>query len=248
MSCDRHTDAIVDHACGAEIAAEAAAHLDGCAACRRMFDEQLRLVRDLDGQVALALPIEPSPRFVPEAMARVDRAAVGAAPPCGGAARQRRQPFSCSSRSARCGPASDGARINPRPRLLPLCRRPSLTPTPSPTMPSASPGANLPADRFASARGAPAGHRGPVEPVETDVVVPASGVAGAGALPGPRARWRTRRVNASQLGRDRRCRLPLSSSSSRSRSTRWLSRMSKPESARSTDANLEPDKECAHEK
>ena len=64
MSCDRHTDAIVDHACGAEIAAEAAAHLDGCAACRRMFDEQLRLVRDLDGQVALALQIEPSPRFV----------------------------------------------------------------------------------------------------------------------------------------------------------------------------------------
>mgnify|MGYP006337241085 CR=1 FL=1 len=77
MSCDRHTDAIVDHACGAEIAADAAAHLDGCAACRRMFDEQLRLVRDLDEQTALALEIDPSPRFVPEALARVDRAAFG---------------------------------------------------------------------------------------------------------------------------------------------------------------------------
>jgi hypothetical protein len=77
MSCDRHTDAIVDHACGAEIAADAAAHLDGCAACRRMFDEQRRLVRDLDEQMALALGIEPSPRFVPAAMAQVERAAFG---------------------------------------------------------------------------------------------------------------------------------------------------------------------------
>ena len=43
MSCDRHTSAIVDHACGADITAEAAAHLDGCAACRGVFDEQRRL-------------------------------------------------------------------------------------------------------------------------------------------------------------------------------------------------------------
>jgi hypothetical protein len=77
MSCDRHTDAIVDHACGAEIAAEAAVHLDGCAACRRLFDEQHRLVRDLDQQMALALEIEPSPRFVPGVLARVERPAFG---------------------------------------------------------------------------------------------------------------------------------------------------------------------------
>ncbi len=75
MSCDRHTDAIVDHACGADIAAEAAAHLDGCAACRRMFDEQRRLLQDLDERLALALSIEPSPRFVPEVLARVERSA-----------------------------------------------------------------------------------------------------------------------------------------------------------------------------
>jgi hypothetical protein len=77
MSCDRHTDAIIDHACGADITAEAAAHLDGCAACRRVFDEQRRLVQDLDGQLALALEVEPSPRFVPGVLARVERPAFG---------------------------------------------------------------------------------------------------------------------------------------------------------------------------
>ena len=77
MSCERHTDAIVDHACGAEIAADAAAHLDSCAACRRIFDEQLRLLQDLDERLELALSIEPSPRFVPADLARVERSAFG---------------------------------------------------------------------------------------------------------------------------------------------------------------------------
>ena len=75
MSCDRHTNAIVDHACGAEIAAEAAAHLNACATCRQMFHEQRHLLQDLDERLALALSIEPSPRFVPVALARVDRSA-----------------------------------------------------------------------------------------------------------------------------------------------------------------------------
>ena len=73
MSCDRHTDAIIDHACGAEIADDAAAHLAGCADCHRLFDEQRRMVRALDEELQLALAIEPSARFVPDVLARVER-------------------------------------------------------------------------------------------------------------------------------------------------------------------------------
>jgi hypothetical protein len=76
MSCDRYTAAIVDHACGAEIAADAAAHLRTCGTCRRMFDEQVRLVQDLDQELQRALAIEPSARFVPDAMAGVERSAL----------------------------------------------------------------------------------------------------------------------------------------------------------------------------
>lgn len=75
MSCDRYTGAIVDHACGAEIAADAAAHLRGCAVCSRMFDEQRRLLQDLDQELQIALAIEPSARFLAEAMAGVERSA-----------------------------------------------------------------------------------------------------------------------------------------------------------------------------
>jgi hypothetical protein len=77
MSCERHTSAIVDHACGAEIAADAAAHLEACDACGRMFDEQLRLLQDLDHQLEEALAIQPSARFVPDVLARVERPAFG---------------------------------------------------------------------------------------------------------------------------------------------------------------------------
>ena len=75
MSCDRYTGAIVDHACGAEIAADAAAHLNVCAACRRMFDDQRRLLQDLDQELEVALAIEPSARFVADAMAGMQRSA-----------------------------------------------------------------------------------------------------------------------------------------------------------------------------
>lgn len=73
MSCERHAREIVDHACGAEIAADAAAHLEACEACRRMFDEQCRLLQDLDHQLEEALAIQPSARFVPDVLARVER-------------------------------------------------------------------------------------------------------------------------------------------------------------------------------
>ncbi len=202
MSCDRHTDAIVDHACGAEIAAEAAAHLDGCAACRRMFDEQLRLVRDLDGQVALALQIEPSPRFVPEARARVERAAFGRRTTMwwGGAAAAAAVLMLVTFGSLRSGERR--GEEQPAAAVASIVPAPVADPTPPPTMPSASPAAMSPADRFAPARGSPAGHRGSVEPDRHRRRRSGFRVAGAGALPGPRARWRTRRVNASQLGRD----------------------------------------------
>jgi hypothetical protein len=73
MSCERHTSAIVDHACGAEIAADAAAHLTSCPHCGRLFDEQVRLLQDLDRQLQAALKIEPSARFVSDVVARVER-------------------------------------------------------------------------------------------------------------------------------------------------------------------------------
>lgn len=74
MSC-RYTDAIVDHACGAEIAADAAEHLKVCAACGRLFNEQRRLLEDLDQELQDALAIEPSARFVADAMAGAGRSA-----------------------------------------------------------------------------------------------------------------------------------------------------------------------------
>lgn len=73
MSRDRYTVAIADHACGAEIATEAAAHLRACGACSRMFDEQRHLLQDLDQELQRALAIEPSSRFVPDVMAGLMR-------------------------------------------------------------------------------------------------------------------------------------------------------------------------------
>lgn len=71
MSCERYTSAIVDHACGAEIETDAAEHLSSCPACRRVFDEQRRVLMDLAQQLELALRIEPSAGFVPDVMSRV---------------------------------------------------------------------------------------------------------------------------------------------------------------------------------
>jgi hypothetical protein len=71
MSCDRYRDAIVDHACGAEIAGEAKAHLEQCVDCQQTFALQARATARLDRELEAALAVQPSPRFVSETMARV---------------------------------------------------------------------------------------------------------------------------------------------------------------------------------
>jgi hypothetical protein len=64
MSCERFRDAITDHACGAEISAEAAAHLAGCADCRDAFDANRRALADVNAELERALSVAPSPEFV----------------------------------------------------------------------------------------------------------------------------------------------------------------------------------------
>ena len=76
MSCDRYTDAIVDHACGADLAADAAAHLRGCAACRRIFEEQRQLLQGLDSDLQAALAIEPSAWFEAQTLAGLERSPI----------------------------------------------------------------------------------------------------------------------------------------------------------------------------
>lgn len=76
MSCDRYTDAIVDHACGADLADDAAAHLRGCAACRRIFEEQRQLLRGLDSDLQAALAIEPSAWFEAQTLAGLERSPI----------------------------------------------------------------------------------------------------------------------------------------------------------------------------
>ena len=73
MSCERYANAIADHACGAEISGDAAAHLEICGSCRQLLEAQRRSMADLDRELALALEIEPSAEFVPDVMARVRR-------------------------------------------------------------------------------------------------------------------------------------------------------------------------------
>jgi hypothetical protein len=80
MSCQRYASEITDHACGAEIAPDAAEHLRVCASCRALFDEQRRVLGDMDRELQLALAVEPSERFASGVRARVERApAVGGA-------------------------------------------------------------------------------------------------------------------------------------------------------------------------
>ena len=73
MSCDRYTEAIADHACGAELADEAAAHVRGCSACRRMLEEQRQVLQGLDGDLQEALAIEPSAWFEAQTLAAIQR-------------------------------------------------------------------------------------------------------------------------------------------------------------------------------
>ena len=73
MSCDRYTDAIVDHACGADLADDAAAHLRGCPACRRTLEEQRQVLQGLDSDLQEALAIEPSAWFEAQTLAGLER-------------------------------------------------------------------------------------------------------------------------------------------------------------------------------
>jgi hypothetical protein len=74
MSCERYAEAIVDHACGADLPPDAAAHLRACDACTALFHEQRRLIDGLDGELRTALAIEPSPQFAPRVRAAIETA------------------------------------------------------------------------------------------------------------------------------------------------------------------------------
>ncbi len=74
MSCERYAQAIEDHACGADLAAAAAAHLDSCMRCAAAFEAQRRALEDLDAELQRGVAIDPSPAFAPGVRAGIDRA------------------------------------------------------------------------------------------------------------------------------------------------------------------------------
>jgi hypothetical protein len=74
MSCERYTEAIADHACGADLPADAAAHLHACAACAAMFEEERHAIDRMDRELQLALAIEPSAHFERAVHARIEAA------------------------------------------------------------------------------------------------------------------------------------------------------------------------------
>ena len=74
MSCERYAQAIEDHACGADLAAAAAAHLDSCMRCAAAFEAQRRALEDLEAELQRAVAIDPSPAFAPGVRAGIDRA------------------------------------------------------------------------------------------------------------------------------------------------------------------------------
>jgi hypothetical protein len=71
MSCERYAEAITDHACGADLPPEAAAHLRSCATCTAMLVERRTAIGALDGEIQNVLAIEPSPYFVERVQAHV---------------------------------------------------------------------------------------------------------------------------------------------------------------------------------
>jgi hypothetical protein len=74
MSCERYAQAIEDHACGADLAAAAAAHLDSCMRCAAGFEAQRRALEDLEAELQRGVAIDPSPAFAPGVRAGIDRA------------------------------------------------------------------------------------------------------------------------------------------------------------------------------
>lgn len=71
MSCQRYATAIADHACGAELAPDVAAHLTSCPACAAQLVQQRRAIAGLDDELQQMLAIEPSPFFVQRVQAQV---------------------------------------------------------------------------------------------------------------------------------------------------------------------------------
>ena len=74
MSCARHINAIVDHACGADISSEAAGHLAACGACSARFEEQRRVLEGLDDELQRALAVVPSATFARRVHSRIEQA------------------------------------------------------------------------------------------------------------------------------------------------------------------------------
>ncbi len=74
MSCARYITAIVDHACGAGIAPEAARHLAACKACSARFAEQHRMLEGLDDELQRALAVVPSAAFARGVHSRIEHA------------------------------------------------------------------------------------------------------------------------------------------------------------------------------
>jgi hypothetical protein len=71
MSCERFSEAITDHACGASLGGQAAAHLAACEACRRAVAEQRQLLADADAALRDALALPASPDFAMRVMTRL---------------------------------------------------------------------------------------------------------------------------------------------------------------------------------
>jgi hypothetical protein len=71
MSCDRFSEAITDHACGASIDAATIAHLSACAGCQRLLHEQRQLLADADADLREAMTLTASSDFADRVHARV---------------------------------------------------------------------------------------------------------------------------------------------------------------------------------
>jgi hypothetical protein len=75
MSCERHADAILEHALGEPAPPELEAHLRSCAACREALQRERRLLGGIDGELRDAVSLVPSPAFLPRVRERVAREA-----------------------------------------------------------------------------------------------------------------------------------------------------------------------------
>jgi hypothetical protein len=78
MSCQRFREAISDHACGAPLGDAAAAHLGSCTRCRGAFDEEQRLISQVDLDLRRALAITASDSFAQRVSVRAHGAPVNA--------------------------------------------------------------------------------------------------------------------------------------------------------------------------